>query len=103
LQHAAFQIKSVQSRNHFGHIFSRSQFHKSETTGTAGFRITDHARRGDLKPITSEQLIQTLIRCIKREVSYVELRHGSSPFGAPQILKMLWRKNGRVRIADPPQ
>jgi len=102
LQHAAFQVKSIQRRNHFGHVFTWRQFHEPETTGTAGFRITNHACRGDLKPITSEQLIQTLIRRIKREVSYVELRHGSSPFGAPLILRMSREKRADSRCEPAP-
>jgi hypothetical protein len=85
LQDAAFQIKSVEGCDDCGHIRTRPQFHESKSAGTAGFCITDHACRGDLKPITHEKLIQALIRRVKREVSYVELRHGNSPFSAPPI------------------
>jgi hypothetical protein len=85
LQHAAFEIKSVEGCDDRRHIRARPQFHESKSARTAGFCITDHACRGDLKPIAHEKLIEALIRRVKREVSYVELRHGSSPFGAPLI------------------
>jgi hypothetical protein len=103
LQYAAFQVKSIQGGNHFGHIITRPKFHEPETTGTAGFCITDHACRGDLKTVAHEKLIEALIRRVKREVSYVELRHGSSPFGAPLIFLECRGKNGRARDANPPQ
>jgi len=85
LQDAAFQIKSVERRDYRSHIRTWPQFHKSKSARTAGFCITDHACRGDLKPVAHEKLIKALIRRVKREVSYVELRHGNSPFGAPLI------------------
>jgi hypothetical protein len=103
LKYATFQIKSIQGCDYSGHICTRPQFHESKSTGTAGFCITDHARRGDLKAIAHEKLIEALIRRVKREVSYVELRHGSSPFGAPLIFLECRGKDGRDRDANPPQ
>jgi hypothetical protein len=102
LQYAAFQIKSIEGRDHRGHICTRPQFHESKATGTAGFRITDHARRGDLKRIAHEKLIEALIRRVKREVSYVELRHGNSPFSAPLILRMSREKRAGSRCEPAP-
>jgi hypothetical protein len=102
LQHAAFEVKPVEGRDYRSHIRTRPQFHEPKTTGTAGFCITDHACRGDLKPITHEKLIQALIRRVKREVSYVELRHGNSPFGAPPIFEMSREKRAGSRCEPAP-
>src|SRR5580704_8490433 len=57
LQHAAFQVKSIERRDDLCQIFTGPQFHEPKSTGTAGFRIADHPRRGDLKPIAHEKLI----------------------------------------------
>ena len=75
LYRAASHTEPIQFGNRTGRILARSQFHEPESARLPGGAVPNHTRRRYVESFPAEQLLQSIVRLIERQVPYVQLCH----------------------------
>jgi hypothetical protein len=71
LKLAAIQCRAIKLRNDLFHFLARAKLDESEPAGAARSRIPDDTSRSYLEPLRCEKLLKTLVRRVKRQISYI--------------------------------